>query len=381
MNIKPFKIDVTDADLKDLKARLKATRFPHEIKDQGWKRGMPLGVTKKLVKRWADSYDWREQEATLNKFPQFITEVEGQPIHFMHVRSKEANATPLMLVHGYPGSFVDFSKMIEPLTDPVAHGGKATDAFDVMVPSLPGFGFSTPVTEAGWDIGRVARAFHAIMQELGYAKYAVHGSDVGAGVCEELCILGGEQIIGSLIATDPGAIATEYTPSTDHLTEAEKAHHQELKAARVEDFGYIQIQTTRPQTISYSLTDSPVGQMTWIVEKFKEWTDPKKEELDDKVDIDQLLTNVTVYWFGYGGEGGANLLYEAAHAAAAWGRGHSVTQGFVSFGKEPLVRRILDPNGKIAHWSEFPHGGHFPSYEAPMDLVGDLRKFFGNLAK
>ncbi len=381
MKMRPFKIDVSDADLKDFKKRLKATRFPHEVKGQGWKRGMPLSDTKKLVKHWADSYDWRRAEAELSKFPQFIADVDGQPIHFLHVRSKEANATPLVMVHGYPGSFVDFIKMIEPLTDPVKHGGKAIDAFDVVVPSLPGFGFSTPVVDAGWAIGRAAQAIHTVMQGLGYKKYAVHGSDIGAGVCEELCILGGDQIIGSLIATDPGAIATAYTPPTDHLTAEEKKHHEELKAARAEDFGYIQIQSTRPQTISYSLTDSPVGQMTWIVEKFKEWTDPKKEQLGDKVDIDHLLTNVTVYWFGYGGEGAANLLYEAAHVAGSWGKTHTVTQGFVSFGKEPLVRRILDPNKKIAHWTEFPHGGHFPSYEAPMDLVGDMRKFFRELTK
>lgn len=380
MNIKPFKIDVSDADLKDLKKRLTATRFPHEVKDQDWKRGMPLNYAKKLVKRWADSYDWRLAEAALNKFPQFIAEVDGQPIHFIHAQSKEPNAKALVMVHGYPGSFVDFIKMIEPLTDPVKHGGKAEDAFHVVVPSLPGFGFSTPVTTEGWDIGRSGKAIAQIMQELGYETYGLHSSDIGAGVCEELCIIAGDRIIGSLVATDPGAIASDYTPPTDHLTKEEKEHHQQLKAGTAEDYGYIQIQSTRPQTVAYSLSDSPVGQLVWVVEKFKEWTDPKKELPEDAVDIDQLLTNVAVYWFGYGGEGGANFLYATHHAAPAWGRSHNVTTGFVVFGKEPLVRRILDPNGKIAHWSEFPHGGHFPAYEAPMDLVGDLRKFFGNLA-
>ncbi|HVI69773.1 MAG TPA: epoxide hydrolase [Magnetospirillaceae bacterium] len=381
MTIKPFTVSVSEADLETFKNRIKNARFPHEIRGQGWKRGMPLAYTKRLASHWADTYDWRKHEAALNAFPQFIAQVDGQPIHFIHVRSKESQATPLMMVHGYPGSFVDFIKMIEPLTDPVKHGGEAKNAFDVVVPSLPGFGFSTPVKDAGWDINRTAKAFHAIMQQLDYKKYALHGSDVGAGVCEELCILAGDQIIGSLIATDPGAIATDYTPPTNHLTEAEKAHHQELKAARAEDFGYIHIQSTRPQTMSYSLTDSPVGQLAWIVEKFKEWTDPAKELPEDKLDIDHLLTNVSVYWFGYGGEGAANLLYEAHHAAAAWGKSHKVTQGFVVFGKEPLIRRILDPDHKIAHWTEFPHGAHFPSYEAPLDLVSDIRTFVSDLTK
>lgn len=380
MEIKPFKVAVSEADVKDLHNRLHNARFPQEITGQGWKRGMPLGYTKKLTEHWATKYDWRKAEAELNQFPHFIAKTEdGQPIHFVHARSAEPNATPLLLVHGYPGSFVDFIKMIEPLTNPVKHGGKAEDAFHVVVPSIPGTGFSTPVTEAGWDINRTAQAFHNIMEELGYKKYALHGSDVGAGICEELCILGGDRVIGSLIATDPGAIATDYTPPTDHLTEEEKAHHKELKAARAEDFGYIQIQSTRPQTMGYLLTDSPVGQMAWIVEKFKEWTDPSKELPEDKLNIDHLLTNVSVYWFGYGGAGAANLLYEAAHAAGAWGKTHSVTQGFVVFGKEPLVRRILDPQGKIKHWSEFPHGGHFPAYEAPMDLVKDIRAFVAGL--
>lgn len=380
MNIKPFTITVPDAELNELMSRLKHTRFPHEVAGQGWKRGMPLAEAKKLATYWSSAYDWRANEAKLNQFPQFVADVDGQPIHFVHVKSKEAQATPIMLIHGYPGSFVDFMHMVEPLIDPVKHGGKAEDAFDVVIPSLPGFGFSTPVTKAGWAIGNTAQAFHQIMQELGYKKYALHGSDVGAGVCEELCILAGDQILGSLIATDPGAIATDYTPPTDHLTETEKAHHQELKAARAEDFGYIQIQTTRPQTMAYLLSDSPTGQMVWVAEKFKEWTDPSKHSLDTALDLDHLLTNIAVYWFGYGGEGAANLLYEAHHADAAWGRGHSVKQGFVVFGNEPLIRRILDPEHKIEHWTEFAHGGHFPSYEAPLDLVKDIRMFVRKLS-
>jgi epoxide hydrolase len=378
MNIRPFKIAIPQKELKDLQKRIEKTRWPSEIPGEGWTRGMPLDYTKKLADYWFTSFDWRKQEAALNSYPQFIAEIDGQPIHFLHVRSSEPNAIPLLLCHGYPSSFVDFIHMIDPLANPAAGGAGsgAEQAFHVVIPSLPGFGFSTPVASTGWEINRMANAFDQIMRQLGYERYGVHGGDIGAGLCEQLCIQAGERIIGSLVTTDPGAIATEFTPPTHHLTDDEKNRHEQLKAARREDFGYIQIQSTRPQTIAYSLTDSPVGQMAWIVEKFKEWTDPAKELPEDAVDIDHLLTNVSIYWFGRGGAGAAHFLYEAMHAAVAWGQTHDRPQGFVSFGKEPLVRRILDPEHKLAYWNEHDRGGHFPAMEAPDPLVGDIRAFF-----
>lgn len=337
---------------------------------------MPLDYTKKLADYWRTKFDWREQEAKLNKYPQFVTEIDEQTIHFVHVRSSESNAIPLILCHGYPSSFVDFLQMIDPLVNPTTSGNGPEQAFHVVIPSLPGFGFSTPVTGKGWEISRMANAFDQIMRQLGYERYGVHGGDIGAGICEQLCIQAGERIIGSLVTTDPGVIATEFTPPTDHLNDDEKNRHEQMKAARGEDFGYIQIQSTRPQTIAYSLTDSPVGQMAWIVEKFKEWTDPTKELPEEAVDIDQLLTNVTIYWFGKGGAGAAHFMYESMHAAPAWGQTHNRPQGFVTFGNDPLVRRILDPEHKLAYWNEHDSGGHFPAMEVPELLVGDLRKFF-----
>ena len=235
------------------------------------------------------------------------------------------------------------------------------------------------MTAPGWAIAESAAAFDRIMQALGYERYGVHGGDIGAGVSEQICIQAGDRVIGSLTVTDPGAIATEYTPPTDHLTEAEQQRLQGLKAARAEDFGYLAIQTTRPQSIAYGLTDSPVAQLTWIVEKVREWTDPTRELPEDAVDLDQLLTLVSVYWFGQGGAGAANFLYEAAHAAAAWGQTHDRPQGFVAFGEEPLIRRILDPDNALPYWNEHPRGGHFPAMEAPDVLVGDLRAFFAGL--
>ena len=380
MNIRPFKIAVPKTELKDLQERLKRTRWPAEIPGEGWKRGMPLEYTQRLAEYWRTKFDWREQETKINKYPQFVTEIDGQPIHFLHVRSSEPNAIPLLLCHGYPSSFVEFLPLIDLLV--AAGSGEGTgQAFHVVVPSLPGFGFSTPVKSPGWEISKMANAFDQIMSGLGYERYGIHGGDVGAGICAQLCIQAGERIIGSLIPTDPGAIATEYTPPTPHLSDDEKKRHEQLKAARREDFGYIQIQSTRPQTIAYSLNDSPVGQMTWIVEKFKEWTDPAKELPEEAVDIDQLLTNVSVYWFGGGGASAAHFLYEAAHAAPSWGETHDRPQGFVVFGQEPLVRRILDPEHKLAYWNEHDRGGHFPAMEVPELLAGDIRRFFQQITR
>ena len=378
MELKPFTIDVPEAAVLDLQTRRANTRWPEDVASD-WSRGMPAADARTLAGRWARAYDWPAQQVRLNQYPQFTTTIDGQTIHFVHVRSAVPGATPLLLLHGYPSSFVEFTPMIGPLVDPEAHGGRADQAFHVVIPSVPGFGFSTPST-AGFGIQRTAEAFDEVMQALGYERYGVHGGDIGAGLAESICIAARERVIGSLVVTDPGAIATEYTPPTDHLTEDERARHQALMAARGEDFGYLGLQTTRPQSIAYGLTDSPVAQLTWIVEKFNEWTDPGKIRLEEAVDVDQLLTLVSVYWFGQGGAGAANFLYEAAHEAPAWGRTHDRPQGFVSFGIEPLVRRILDPEQKLAYWNEHAEGGHFPAMEVPDVLVDDLRTFFGGLA-
>src|SRR4026207_2016444 len=230
MNIKPFKIAIPKNELDDLQDRIKRTRWPDEIAGEGWKRGMPLDHTKKLADYWSMKFDWREQEKKLNNFPQFVAEVDEQPIHFLHVRSSVPNAIPLLMAHGYPSSFVDFIDMIDPLVNPGTSGNGTQPAFHLVIPSLPGFGFSTPVKGKGWAISKMANAFDQIMSELGYDHYGVHGGDVGAGICEQLCIQAGERGIGALIPTDPGAIATEFTPPADHLTDDEKKHLEELKA-------------------------------------------------------------------------------------------------------------------------------------------------------
>jgi pimeloyl-ACP methyl ester carboxylesterase len=380
MDVRPYTIAIPDAELTDLYERLARTRWPAELTEE-WSRGTPVSYAQRLARYWRDGYVWRAQEAKLNRLPQFMVEVDGQPIHGLHVRSARDEAVPLLLLHGYPTSFAEFAGIAPMLANP--QSDETTDAsmpsFHVVAPSMPGFGFSTPLTSHGWDIARTANAFDEIMQALGYDRYAVFGEDIGAGVSEQLCLDAGDRVLGSIAATDPGAIATQYTPPTDHLTDEERERHERLKDARTEDFGYLALQTTRPLSAAYGLVDSPIAQATWIVEKFQEWTDPKSGLPEDAVDLDDLLTIITVSWFGRAGDGAANMLYEAAHAQAAWGRKHNRPQGMVAFGEEPLMRRILDPDGHLAFWNEHPRGGHFPAMEAPAELVGDLRAYFARL--
>ena len=380
MDINPYTIAISDTELADLQSRLERTRWPAALTD-GWERGTPVPYAQRLVEYWRTGYDWRAEEARLNRLSQFLVEIDGQPIHGLHVRSTDDAAVPLLLVHGYPSSFVEFAGIAAQLAERpgVADGVGPAPAFHVVAPSIPGFGFSTPLTNHGWDIARTARAFDEIMQALGYDRYAVFGEDVGAGISEQLCLDAGDRVLGSIAATDPGSIATQYTPPTDHLTDDEREHHERLKDARSEDFGYLALQTTRPLSVAYGLTDSPVAQATWIVEKFQEWTDPDRTLPEDAVELDALLTLITVSWFGRAGDGAANMLYEAAHAQAAWGRSHDRPQGIAAFGDEPLMRRILDPDGHLAFWNEHRHGGHFPAMEAPDDLVGDIRAYFARL--
>ncbi len=381
MDVRPYAIAISDAELADLQSRLERTRWPAALSD-GWERGTPVPYAQRLAEYWRTRYDWRAEEARLNRLPQFVAEVDGQPIHGLHVRSEEATR-PCRCCSSTATRRRSWSSRASRRSSPNARGVTSgvgpAPAFHVVAPSIPGFGFSTPLTSHGWDIARTAHAFDELMQALGYDRYAVFGEDVGAGVSEQLCLDAGDRVLGSIAATDPGSIATQYTPPTDHLTDDEREHHERLKDARTEDFGYLALQTTRPLSVAYGLTDSPIAQATWIVEKFQEWTDPDRALPEDAVDLDALLTLITVSWFGRAGDGAANMLYEAAHAQVAWGRSHDRPQGIAAFGDEPLMRRILDPDGHLAFWSEHRHGGHFPAMEAPDELVGDIRAYFARL--
>ena len=380
--IRPFLIDVPQADIDDLKDRLARTRWPAELPGTGWSRGVPVAYLKDLAAYWGNIYDWRAHEAKLNELPQFTTVIDGQPIHFMHVRSPEPNALPLVITHGYPSSFAEFVDLVGPLTDPRAHGGDPADAFDVVVPSLPGFGFSGPLADAGWELTRTAKAWVALMHRLGYERYGAQGGDIGAGVSGDLGLHDPDGVVGVHVNTDPTALALiggMLPDDAEDMSEAQKARLQELRGWEADGRGYLQIQTTRPRTLAYGLDDSPAFQLAWVVEKFKEWTGPTAELPEDAVDRDQLLTNVSIYWFTGTGTSAANFLYEAAHAQRDWGAVSPAPAGMAVFAADDLMRYVLNRDGHIAHWSEFESGGHFPAMEASEPLVGDVRRFFRDL--
>lgn len=379
MTIKPFTIAIKQEAIDDLKQRLAAVRWPESLQTDDWSRGVPQKYLRKVAKHWQQSYDWRKHEADMNAYPQFIAEIDGQQIHFIHVQSANADATPLLLNHGYPGSIVEMLPLIDRLANPEKHGGKAEEAFHVVIPSLPGFGFSNPVKEAGWNVGRTAAVYAQLMAELGYDKYGVQGSDIGAGICQQICLIDAEHIIGVHTSNDPTALALTGMLSmipTEMLPEAEKAQVERWKAYAEDGKGYLQLQSTRPETIGFALNDSPVGQLAWVIEKFHEWTNPANELPEDAVDMDQLLTNVSLYWFTGSGASAAQFLYEAAHAPQNWGATPTTPAGTAIFNSESFIRMMLDPQQQSIHWTEYKEGGHFPALEVPDLLAKDLRKFF-----
>jgi pimeloyl-ACP methyl ester carboxylesterase len=381
--IDPFRIAVPDPDLEELNQRLARARLPHALPGVGWERGVPQDYLEQLVAYWRDEFDWRAQEEELNAFPQFTTTIDGQRIHFLHVRSPEAGALPLIMTHGYPGSVVEFADVIGPLTDPRAHGGDPDDAFDLVVPSLPGFGFSAPLAATGWELTRTARAWVALMQRLGYERYVAQGGDIGAGVTGMLGSIDPEAVIATHVNSDPLATALIGERigvdleafAASELAPGDRERVAFLMAYAAEGKGYLQLQSTRPQSIAYALTDSPVAQLAWIAEKFGEWTDPAAELPDEAVDRDRLLANVSVYWFTRTGASAANFLYEAAHASE-WLAPSGTPQGWAVFAADDLTRRLLDPERRIEHWSEFERGGHFAAMEAPDLHVDDVRRYF-----
>lgn len=372
----PFKIDVSEADLNDLVTRLEGVRWARPAPVSGWSRGVPSDYLEGLVRKWR-AFDWRATEARLNSYPQFTTVVDGQTFHFVHVRSKEMNARPLILCHGWPGSFIEYEKLIGPLTDPVAHGGKAEDAFDVVIPSLPGFGYSNPLASPGWDLSRTTHAYAEIMRRIGYERYITHGCDIGAGIAGHLASFYPDRVIGVHSCIERASMSNVgvFLPMPDDLSDDEKAVLDGIKAAASEQRGYSEQQGTRPQTLAFGLGDSPVGQLAWIVEKFKEWTNPAKELPEEAVDVDQLLANVSLYWFANAGGSSAQFYYEARHSTAGWTAPSNAPAGFSIFDADPIVRRLMDPEHKAAFWSEHKEGGHFPAMEAPDALIADLRAF------
>jgi epoxide hydrolase len=381
-DILSFRVDIPQPAIDDLRDRLARTRWPDELAGVGWSRGVPLGYLQRLAEYWGGGYDWRKHEALLNELPQFTTVIDGQRIHFLHVRSPEPDALPLIVTHGYPSSVAEFLDVLGPLTDPRAHGGDPADAFHVVAPSLPGFGFSSPLSGTGWESTRTARAWVELMHRLGYERYGAHGGDIGAGVSGDLGLHDPAGVVGAHVTTDPTALALiggMLPDEADDMTEAQKRRLEELRGWEADGRGYLQIQSTRPQTLAFGLSDSPAAQLGWIVEKFKEWTNPSAELPEDAVDRDRLLTNVSIYWFTGTGTSAANFVYEAAHAERDWGATSPAPIGMAVFAADDMLRYVLNRDGHIEHWSEFERGGHFPAMEAPDLLVTDVREFFRDL--
>jgi pimeloyl-ACP methyl ester carboxylesterase len=388
-DLRPFRIDIPQADLDDLQDRLDRTRWPDELPGAGWSYGVPRGYLQELARYWRHDYDWRAAEARLNQWPQFTTEIDGAHLHFAHITSPEPGATPLLMTHGWPGSIAEFTTVAGLLTDPAAHGADPAHAFHLVLPSIPGFGLSGPTTEPGWEYRRVAAAFAELMSALGYPRYGVQGGDWGAAISRELGRTRPDAVIGVHLNLVPDGGATR-EPDAAELAGLSPAERDRTIASweRLQEWvrhrqGYADVQATRPQTLAYALTDSPVGQLAWIAEKFREWTDSAGRP-EDAVDRDQLLTNVMLYWLTGTAGSSARIYYERAHAPY---RGQppepsAAPTAVAVFPRDNFIplRHVAGRTNNIVQWTQYDRGGHFAAMEQPDLLAADIRAFFARLA-
>jgi pimeloyl-ACP methyl ester carboxylesterase len=371
--VTPFRIEIADADLDLLRTRLRDTRWPEAETVDDWSQGIPLSYVQELCHYWADQYDWRATEARLNRFPQFRTEVDGLDIHFLHVRSPHEDALPLVITHGWPGSIVEFHKVIEPLTDPTAHGGDAADAFHVVCPSLPGYGFSAKPSAPGWNTARTAKAWAELMARLGYSRYGAQGGDWGALVTTYIGQQDSEHLAG--IHLNMPSVGPD-RDTLDSLTEREKGAMASMQHYQDWDSGYSKQQSTRPQTLGYGLVDSPAGQCAWIVEKFWAWTDCDGHP-ENVLTRDELLDNVMLYWLPATGASSARMYWESFRANNR--DDVTVPTGCSIFPTEIFrpSRRWAERRFKdIRYWNELDRGGHFAAFEQPATFVDEVRSFF-----
>jgi pimeloyl-ACP methyl ester carboxylesterase len=371
-DIRPFRIAIDDAVLADLRQRLRATRWPDAETVDDWSQGAPLAWVREVCAYWADGYDWRAREARLNRFAQFVTTIDGLDIHFIHQRSPHPQARPLIITHGWPGSVVEFHKVIEPLVDPTAHGGDAADAFHVVCPSLPGFGFSGKPQRPGWGVERIAGAWGQLMARLGYERYFAQGGDWGSAVTRE---------IGVTQARHCEAIHVTLAMGTRPTTQDEPDDDEKLALAGAKhyrrwDSGYSKQQSTRPQTLAYGLADSPAGQAGWILEKFWAWTDCDGHP-ENVLTRDELLDNLMLYWATNSAASSARLYWESFGKARPGKVG--VPVGVAVYPKEivaPVRAWMRDEYPDIRHFVRMPRGGHFAAFEQPQLFVDDLRAYF-----
>jgi epoxide hydrolase len=375
-----FHVEVPEAELRDLRERLTRTRWPEEETVEDWSQGVPRAYLRDISGYWAERYDWRATETRLNALPQFRTIIDGLGIHLLHVRSRHTDALPLIITHGWPGSIIEFLKVIGPLTEPTAHGGSAADAFHIVCPSLPGYGFSDKPTRLGWGVERIAAAWTVLMARLGYERYGAQGSDWGTSVSASL----GQQDAAHVAGIHLTPPLAPPDPATFHdLTERERAALASLEHSAESDSGYSQEQATRPQTIGYALVDSPTALCAWIIEKFYAWTDCDGHP-ENVLTRDELIDNLMLYWLPRTGASSARLYWESIGQVNEWITGSArdtvaVPTGCSIFPKElhrPSRRwaekRFLD----IRYWNEPARGGHFAAFEQPELFVDEVRSFF-----
>jgi pimeloyl-ACP methyl ester carboxylesterase len=371
--IEPFRITASEYALEDLRKRLARTRWPDRETVADWSQGIPLAYVQELCRYWQTGYDWRTREAWLNRLPQFRTVVDGLGIHFIHARSPHENARPLVMTHGWPGSVVEFQKVIAPLTDPLSHGGEAGDAFHVVCPTLPGFGFSDKPTKPGWGVEKIADAWHALMVRLGYPHYFAQGGDWGSVVTTQLALRHAGPCLGihinmPIVAPDPATM--------NDLTPLEKSALAGFEHYQNWDSGYSKQQSTRPQTLGYGLADSPAGQLAWIVEKFWSWMDCDGHP-ENVLSRDELLDNVMMYWLTDSAASSARIYWQSFNSANR--DPVALPTGISHFPKEIFraSRRWAEKRfTKLVYWNELPKGGHFAAFERPHVFVDEVRACF-----
>jgi pimeloyl-ACP methyl ester carboxylesterase len=373
--VQPFHLDIPQAELDDLKYRLERTRLPEPATIDGWAQGVPIDRLRDLIAYWRDGYDWRRCEAVLNGLGQSRTEIDGLGIHFLHVRSKHEDALPLLLTHGWPGSVIEFLKVIGPLTDPEAHGGSPGDAFHLVIPSLPGYGFSDKPREAGWGVARIAAVWAVLMERLGYSRYVAQGGDWGSSVTVEM----GVQRPAGLLGIHLNMLSVKPENLDEKLDADERIALEKLQIFANLESSYARQQATKPQTLGYALADSPAGQAAWIYEKFRTWSDCDGDP-ETVLSRDEILDDIMLYWLTNSGASSGRLYYESMNSFRPK---HVVLPvGFSAFPKEiiPTPRKWAEqvfPN--IIHWNTLEKGGHFAAFEQPELFVRELRACFGKL--
>ncbi|HEY3925461.1 MAG TPA: epoxide hydrolase [Acidothermaceae bacterium] len=382
-DVTPFRIETPASALSDLRSRLADTRWPEKETVDDWSQGVPLGYLQGLCDYWANGYNWAATQARLNELPQFRTEIDGLGIHFIHVRSPNPEAFPLVITHGWPGSIIEFEKILGPLSDPEAFGGDAADAFHVVCPSLPGYGFSDKPARPGWSVQRIASAWATLMSRLDYARYGAQGGDWGTSITTSLGQQDADHVVGIHLAPP---IAAPDPATFDDLTDQEQAALAALEHAGKWESGYSEEQATKPQTLGYSLVDSPAGLCAWIVEKFWSWSDCDGH-LENVLTRDEVLDDVTLYWLTASGASSARLYWESIRQVSAWFTSATTDTVDVPTGCSIFPKEIPRPSRRwaakrytdIRQWHELDKGGHFAAFEQPDVFVDEVRAFFRQL--